>query len=85
MFHGAWSLSYLSLLKMISSPSVRKRKKNYSLGDIDEAITNIQTGDISQEKAVCEYGIPRRTLARKCKNKIENVADKRPGSLPVMG
>ena len=35
-------------------------------------------------KAVHECGILRRTLARKCKNKIENVAEKRPGSLPVL-
>ena len=69
MFHGERALSEQSLLKMISSPSVKKRKNNYSSGDVDEAITKIQTGEILQAKAVCKYGIPRQTLARKCKNK----------------
>ena len=74
MFHCVRALSDQSLPKMMSSPSVKKRRKNYSSGDVDEAITKIQTGEISQAKAVREYGILRRTLARKCKNKRENVA-----------
>ena len=63
---------------------MKNRSKNYSYGDIDEVITNIQTGEISQAKAVHKYGIPRQTLAHQCKNKIENVADKIPGSLPLL-
>ena len=85
MFHGAHALSYQSLLKMMSSPSVKNRIDNYFSSDVDETITDIQTGEISQAKAVCEYVISRQLLAQKCKNKIENVAEKRPGYLPVMG
>ena len=69
MFHGACALSYQSIIKMMFSPSVKKRRKNYYSGDFDEAITNIQTGDISQEKAVFEYGLPHQMLAQKCKKK----------------
>ena len=83
-FHGAHAMSH-SLLKIISYPSVKKRRKNYSSADIDKAITNIQAGDITRTKAVCGYGIPRQTLARKCKNEKENVAEKMPCSLPVLG
>ena len=64
---------------------MKKRRKNYSSSDVDEAITKIQTGEISQAKAVCKYGIPRQTLVQKCRNKIENLTEKRPGSLPVLG
>ena len=42
---------YQSLLK-ISSPSVKKKNNNYSLGDVDKAITNIETGEILQAKYV---------------------------------
>ena len=73
MFHGVRALSDQSLLKMMSSPSVKNKRKNYSSGDVDKSITNIQTGGISQAKSVCEYGIPRQTLAHKCKNKRDNV------------
>ena len=69
---------------MLFVPSVKKRRKNYSYGDVDEAITKIRTGEISQAKEVHEYGIPRRTLARKCRNKRENLAEKRLGSLPIL-
>ena len=85
MLHGASALSDQSLLKMMSSPSMKKRRKNYSSDNADKAIKNIETGEISQAKAVREYGIPHRTLARKCKNKRENVAEKRPCTLPVLG
>ena len=68
MFHGARALSEQSLLKMMYFPSVRRNKKNYSYGDVDVAITKIQTGEISQAKAVREYGIPRRMLAQKYRN-----------------
>ena len=66
--------SYQSLLK----------RENYSSGDIDEYITNIQTKKISQVKAVREYVIPCWTLERKCKKKRYNVAYNRPGPTPVM-
>ena len=85
MFHGACTLSDQSLLKMVPSPSLKKRRKNYSSGDVGEAITKIQTGEILQVKAVLVYGIQHLTLARKCKNKLENVAENRPCSLPVLG
>ena len=85
MFHGECALSDQSLLKMMVSPSVKKRRKNYSSGDVDEAIKKIQTGETSQAKAVCEYGIPLRTLARECDNKVDNVVEKRTGSIPMMG
>ena len=61
MIHGVHALNYQSLLNMMSSPSVKNMSKNYPSSDVDEAITNIQTGDISQAKAVREYGITRRT------------------------
>ena len=83
MFH-VHALSQ-TLLKMVSSPSVKKRRKNCSSVEVDESITNIQTGYISQVKAVCEYGITRQTLLLKCENKRENEPEKRPGSLPVLG
>ena len=54
-----------SLFKMMSSPSVKKKRKNYSSGDLDEAITKIQTGDISQAKVVREYSIPVPNLGTK--------------------
>ena len=44
----------------------------------------MQTGEITQVKVGRKYGMPCRVLARKCKNKIENMAEKRPGSLPVL-
>ena len=70
---------------MVSSPSVKNMRKNYSSGDVDKSVTEIQTGDISQAKAVLKYGIPRQMLAHKCKNRRNNVAEKRPGSCPVLG
>ena len=54
MFRGARALSQ-SLLKMMSSPSVKKTRKNYSSSDVDKATTKIQTGEISQAKAVRAY------------------------------
>ena len=85
MLHGASALIDQSLLKMMSSPSVKKRRKNYSSFDVDKSITRIKTGEISHAKAVCKYVILRQTLARKFRNKRENVSEKSPGSLPVMG
>ena len=61
MFHGLRTLSDQSLLKMMSSLSVKKRRNNYSSGDVDEAITKIQAGDILQAEAVREYDIPLQT------------------------
>ena len=84
MFHGVRELSDQSLLNMMTYPSVKNRRNNYSSGDADEATTNIQTGEISQAKAVREYGIRLQTLARKYRNKLENVADNRTGFLPVL-
>ena len=72
ILHGARALIQ-SLHKMISYPSMEKRRKNDSSGDADKAITKIQTGEISQAKAVHKYGIPSWTIAWKCKNKRENV------------
>ena len=69
-----WEPSDQSLLK----------RGGYSSSDIDEYITNIQTKEISQAKAVCDYGIPHWTLEIKCNKKIENVAYKRPGLTPVL-
>ena len=63
---------------------MKKRRKNYSPGDVGKVITKIQTGDISQAKSFCEYIIPRRNLARKCKKKIYNVAEKNPGPIHVL-
>ena len=84
MFHCACALIDQSLLKMMYSSSIKNRRNNYSSDDVDKAITKIQTGDVSQAKVVCKYGIQRRTLAGKCKNKVENVAENIPGSLTVM-
>ena len=70
---------------MMSSPSVIKKRKNYSSGDVDEAIKNIQIGDISHAKSVCKYEIPIQTLVPECKNKIDDVEEKRLGSLTVLG
>ena len=84
MFHGVRALSQ-PLLKMMPSPSVKNRRKNHSYGDVDIAITKIQTGEITQAKAVHKYLILRRILERKCKNKRDNVEEKRPGSFPMMG
>ena len=58
---------------------MKKRRNNYSSGDVDEAITKIQTGGIPQEKSVHKYGISRQTIVRKY------VEEKRPGYLTVMG
>ena len=74
-----------SLLTMMSSPSAKNKRNNYSSGDVEEAIRNIETVEISQVKAIREYGIPRQTLERKCKEKRENVADKRTVPTPVLG
>ena len=52
MFHGERAMSDQSLIKMRSSPSAKNRRKNYSSGDVDKAITKIQTGDISRTKAL---------------------------------
>ena len=85
MFRGARALIDQSLPNMMSSTSMKKRRKNYSSSDTDEAITKIQTGEISQAKSVHEYVIPCQILVRKCNNKRYNLADKIPGSLPVLG
>ena len=85
MFHGARALSDQSLLKMMSSPSVKNKRKDYSSSDVDETITKIQKWNISRSKKLCEYVIPWRTLAQKCRNKRDNLAKKSPGSLPVLG
>ena len=84
MFHGARALSDQSLLKMKSSPSVKKKSNNYSSGDVDKSTTEVKAGEITQVKAVHEYGIPHQTLVQKCKNKIDDLVEKRPGSLIVM-
>ena len=84
MFHGVRELSDQSLLNMMTYPSVKNRRNNYSSGDADEATTNIQTGEISQAKAVRKYGIRLQTLAQKYRNKIENVAENRTGSISVL-
>ena len=85
MFHGACALSDHSLVKMISSLSVKNKRKNYSSGDVDKSITKIETGDISQARAVRKYGITHQKLAWKCNKNIENVEEKRPGYLTVIG
>ena len=85
MFNGARNLSDQSLTKMMSSPYVKNRRNNYSSSDVDKSITRIQTGEISQAKSIRKYGIPRQTLAQKCKNKRENVAEKSTGYFPVLG
>ena len=56
--HGARVLSDQSLLNMMSFTSVKKRRKNYYFVYVEEAITEIQTGNISQAKPVRKYGIP---------------------------
>ena len=61
----------------MSAPST-KRRKNYTLCDIDEAISKVKTGEISQAKAVLDYRIPHQNLSIFCKNKIDNVIAKRP-------
>ena len=70
------ALSDESLLKMISSPSTKNNKNNYSSVDVEKSIANIKTGDISQVKFVRKYRIPRRNLAIKC-NKKERVCHRR--------
>ena len=74
-----------SLLNMICSPSAKNKISNYSSSDVDEAIKEIQTGEMAQVKAVREYGILFQTLVQKCKNKIENVEKRSPGLIPVPG
>ena len=66
------------------SPSVKKRRNKYSSVDIEKSITKIQKWEISQAKLVCEFGITRQTLARKCNNKIENAVEKRPDYFTFM-
>ena len=73
LFHGTRALSQ-SLLKIMYSTSVKNRRNNYSSGDVDEAITKIQT-----VKSVHKYGISRQTIVWKY------VEEKRPGYLTVMG
>ena len=70
---------------MICSPSVKNKISNYSSSDVDEAIKEIQTGEMAQVKAVREYGILFQTLVQKCKNKIEDVEKRSPGLIPVPG
>ena len=65
MFHGARTLSDQSLVNIMSYSLVKKRSNNYSSGVIDEAITNIQIGEISYAKSVFKYGILRQTLGKK--------------------
>ena len=83
MFYGAhseWSVTYQDY-----SVSLReKKRKNYSSSDVDEDITKIQTGEISQAKDVCKYGILCQTLVRTFKNKTEKVSDNRTGPTPVV-
>ena len=43
--------SYQSLTKMLSR-SAKNNSKNYSLGGVEKSITKIETGEISQAKAV---------------------------------
>ena len=63
-----------SIISMMSYPSAKNKRKNYSYSDIDEAIKKIDTGDISQAKAVHGYGIMYQTLERKCRNKRGKLA-----------
>ena len=67
-----------------SDQSLLKRD-NYSSGEIDKSITKIQTGEISQVKSVCGYGILRCTLEINSNKKIDNVEDKRPSQNPFLG
>ena len=62
-----------------------KRRKNYSSCDVSEAISKVETGNISRSKSVHDYGIPRQTLSMLCKKKRENVTAKRPDPAPVLG
>ena len=47
-----YALSEQSLINMMSSPSMKNSRDDYSSGDVDEAITKIHTGEISQARAV---------------------------------
>ena len=85
MFHCTYTLSDPSLLNMMTCPSVKKRRRNYSSSHVSEYITNIQIGDNSQAKEVFKYSTPRQMLGRKCKNKRDNLAKKRPGPIHVLG
>ena len=68
----------------MSDPSV-KSQNNYTSCDVDKAIPKVETGEISQAKPVCYYGILLQTLSRSCKKKIESVKAKRPGLAPMLG
>ena len=46
------ALSDQSLIKIISSHSAKKKRRDYFYGDVDKAITKTQTGGVSQAKAV---------------------------------
>ena len=78
------SPSYQSVLNMLL-PSTKEKREDHSLGYIGEAITKIESGKMLQVKSVREYNITPQTLARKCKNKIDNMADKRSGPTPFLG
>ena len=80
-----WALSDQYLLMNMSSTCVNKKWKNYSSGEIDKYITNIQTWYISQAKEVHKYGIPRLMLVNKYKKKIENVSEKSPRPMNFIG
>ena len=67
------ALSYRSLIKMMSYPSVKNKNKNYSSGDVYKAIKKIKTGEISQAKSIHKYGILQKTLAIKCKKERDNL------------
>ena len=71
--------------RLFPIPPQRRRGTIILSGDIDEAITKIKIGDISQEKYVHEYIIPRQTLVIKSKKKIDNVSENRLGPIPVLG
>ena len=71
--------------RLFPIPPQRRRGTIILSGDIDEAITKIKTGEISQEKYVREYSIPRQTLVIKSKKKIDNVSEKRPSPTGVLG
>ena len=43
-----------SLLNMMSSPSAKNKRNNYSSSNVDEDTTNIETGEISHTKSVSE-------------------------------
>ena len=42
-----------SLTKTLS-PFSKKKRKNYHFGDVDKAITNIETGELSHAKAASQ-------------------------------